>query len=195
MKPPFPTSWGTQDPLLHEICPPLTFPNSESESASQSSQIFQLGALPDLRLFFSSRRSDGQNQRFPQALDLPRVDFVPSHTASPHPKVSARLPPHSPGSGDTPEPRDNVRMTTVQRENPQVDAAWGLVPPKGVPPFTPDGPGTVSEGEPGSVALLEAGAKQLGINWPNSSSCLSSISTPPSVSSSVKLSSQGCCEN
>uniref|UniRef100_A0A8D0J6J4 RAP1 GTPase activating protein n=2 Tax=Sus scrofa TaxID=9823 RepID=A0A8D0J6J4_PIG len=31
-------------------------------------------------------RSDGQNQRFPQALDLPRVDFVPSHTASPHPK-------------------------------------------------------------------------------------------------------------
>ncbi|KAB1268675.1 Rap1 GTPase-activating protein 1 [Camelus dromedarius] len=32
------------------------------------------------------RRSDGQNQRFPQALDLPRVDLVPSHTASPYPK-------------------------------------------------------------------------------------------------------------
>ncbi|KAJ1065447.1 hypothetical protein K5549_016243, partial [Capra hircus] len=31
-------------------------------------------------------RSDGQNQRFPQALDLPRVDLVPSQTASFHPK-------------------------------------------------------------------------------------------------------------
>ncbi|KAB0390457.1 hypothetical protein E2I00_005537, partial [Balaenoptera physalus] len=33
-------------------------------------------------------RSDGQNQRFPQALDLPRVDLVPSQTASLHPKGS-----------------------------------------------------------------------------------------------------------
>ncbi|XP_042100566.2 rap1 GTPase-activating protein 1 isoform X15 [Ovis aries] len=32
------------------------------------------------------RRSDGQNQHFPQALDLPRVDLVPSQTASFHPK-------------------------------------------------------------------------------------------------------------
>ncbi|TKC53063.1 hypothetical protein EI555_014657, partial [Monodon monoceros] len=53
---------------------------------SACSQISQLGALPDLRLFFSSRRSDGQNQRFPQALDLPRVDLAPSQTASLHPK-------------------------------------------------------------------------------------------------------------
>ncbi|XP_061040771.1 rap1 GTPase-activating protein 1 isoform X5 [Eubalaena glacialis] len=34
----------------------------------------------------SAWRSDGQNQRFPQALDLPRVDLVPSQTASLHPK-------------------------------------------------------------------------------------------------------------
>ncbi|ELK02178.1 Rap1 GTPase-activating protein 1, partial [Pteropus alecto] len=31
-------------------------------------------------------RSDGQNQRFPQALDLPRLDFVPPNTASLYPK-------------------------------------------------------------------------------------------------------------
>ncbi|XP_069901918.1 rap1 GTPase-activating protein 1 isoform X4 [Globicephala melas] len=34
----------------------------------------------------SAWRSDGQNQRFPQALDLPRVDLAPSQTASLHPK-------------------------------------------------------------------------------------------------------------
>ncbi|EPQ03618.1 Rap1 GTPase-activating protein 1 [Myotis brandtii] len=34
----------------------------------------------------SSGRSDGQNQRFPQALDLPRVDLVSPHAASLSPK-------------------------------------------------------------------------------------------------------------
>ncbi|XP_020953346.1 rap1 GTPase-activating protein 1 isoform X1 [Sus scrofa] len=51
---------------------------------------FTFGAYGGVDKSFAPRRSvwrsDGQNQRFPQALDLPRVDFVPSHTASPHPK-------------------------------------------------------------------------------------------------------------
>jgi hypothetical protein len=58
----------------------VTFPPRDSFSQS--------GALPDLRLFFSFRRSDGQNQHVPQALDLSQVDLVPSYTASAHPKVS-----------------------------------------------------------------------------------------------------------
>lgn len=67
-------------------------PSSELDSSSPSSPISPLEALPDLRLFFSPRRSDGQNQRFPQALDLPRVDLVSPPAASPYPKVSARSP-------------------------------------------------------------------------------------------------------
>uniref|UniRef100_A0A2K6RDW0 RAP1 GTPase activating protein n=1 Tax=Rhinopithecus roxellana TaxID=61622 RepID=A0A2K6RDW0_RHIRO len=40
---------------------------------------------------FSSRRSDGQNQRFPQALDLSRVNLVPSYTPSLYPKCCLLL--------------------------------------------------------------------------------------------------------
>ncbi|XP_074233345.1 rap1 GTPase-activating protein 1 isoform X7 [Camelus bactrianus] len=51
---------------------------------------FTFGAYGGVDKSFTPRRSvwrsDGQNQRFPQALDLPRVDLVPSHTASPYPK-------------------------------------------------------------------------------------------------------------
>ncbi|XP_044891185.1 rap1 GTPase-activating protein 1 isoform X11 [Felis catus] len=51
---------------------------------------FTFGAYGGVDKSFSPRRSvwrsDGQNQCFPHALDLPRVDFVPSHTASLHPK-------------------------------------------------------------------------------------------------------------
>lgn len=105
-----PSSCGTQYPLLHEICLPSRPPTLRVTSI-QSSQISQLGALPDLRLLFSSRRSDGQNQRFPQALDLPRVDLLPPNTASLYPKVSVPLP----TAPDPETPRDNLRMTTRQR--------------------------------------------------------------------------------
>ncbi|KAI4587985.1 hypothetical protein MJG53_002393 [Ovis ammon polii x Ovis aries] len=51
---------------------------------------FTFGAYGGVDKSFAPRRSawrsDGQNQRFPQALDLPRVDLVPSQTASFHPK-------------------------------------------------------------------------------------------------------------
>ncbi|XP_008836846.1 rap1 GTPase-activating protein 1 isoform X2 [Nannospalax galili] len=51
---------------------------------------FTFGAYGGLDKSFSPRqsvwRSDGQKQRFPQALDLSPVDSVPSHTASPYPK-------------------------------------------------------------------------------------------------------------
>ncbi|XP_053064513.1 rap1 GTPase-activating protein 1 isoform X8 [Acinonyx jubatus] len=51
---------------------------------------FTFGAYGGVDKSFSPRRSvwrsDGQNQCFPHALDVPRVDFVPSHTASLHPK-------------------------------------------------------------------------------------------------------------
>uniref|UniRef100_A0A2I3RL14 RAP1 GTPase activating protein n=1 Tax=Pan troglodytes TaxID=9598 RepID=A0A2I3RL14_PANTR len=40
---------------------------------------------------FSSRRSDGQNQHFPQALDLSRVNLVPSYTPSLYPKCCLLL--------------------------------------------------------------------------------------------------------
>ncbi|XP_044794082.1 rap1 GTPase-activating protein 1 isoform X4 [Bubalus bubalis] len=51
---------------------------------------FTFGAYGGVDKSFAPRRSawrsDGQNQRFPQALDLPRVDLVPSQTASFQPK-------------------------------------------------------------------------------------------------------------
>ncbi|KAM6218750.1 rap1 GTPase-activating protein 1 isoform 2-T2 [Rhynchocyon petersi] len=51
---------------------------------------FTFGAYGGVDKSFTPRRSvwrsDGQNQRFPQALDLSRVDFVPSHTVSLYPK-------------------------------------------------------------------------------------------------------------
>ncbi|XP_073089455.1 rap1 GTPase-activating protein 1 isoform X20 [Manis javanica] len=51
---------------------------------------FTFGAYGGVDKSFTPRwsvwRSDGPNQRFPQALDLPRVDLVPSHTDSLYPK-------------------------------------------------------------------------------------------------------------
>ncbi|XP_023384903.1 rap1 GTPase-activating protein 1 isoform X2 [Pteropus vampyrus] len=51
---------------------------------------FTFGAYGGVDKSFTPRRSawrsDGQNQRFPQALDLPRLDFVPPNTASLYPK-------------------------------------------------------------------------------------------------------------
>ncbi|XP_075850941.1 rap1 GTPase-activating protein 1 isoform X4 [Microcebus murinus] len=51
---------------------------------------FTFGAYGGVDKSFTPRqsvwRSDGQNQRFPQALDLSRVDLVPSYPASRHPK-------------------------------------------------------------------------------------------------------------
>ncbi|XP_045404439.1 rap1 GTPase-activating protein 1 isoform X3 [Lemur catta] len=51
---------------------------------------FTFGAYGGVDKSFTPRqsvwRSDGQNQRFPQALDLSRVDLVPSYTASRYPK-------------------------------------------------------------------------------------------------------------
>ncbi|KAM5270065.1 rap1 GTPase-activating protein 1 isoform 4-T4 [Hipposideros larvatus] len=51
---------------------------------------FTFGAYGGVDKSFTPRRSvwrsDGQNQRFPQALDLPRVDLVPPNTASLYPK-------------------------------------------------------------------------------------------------------------
>ncbi|KAM5248680.1 LOW QUALITY PROTEIN: rap1 GTPase-activating protein 1 [Ctenodactylus gundi] len=51
---------------------------------------FTFGAYGGVDKSFSPRRtvwrSDGQSQRFPQALDLSRVDLAPSHPASLHPK-------------------------------------------------------------------------------------------------------------
>lgn len=70
------------------LCPPAS-PNSAVDSSSPSSQISPL-RRPLTSDSFSPRRSDGQNQRFPQALDLPRVDSVSSPAASLYPKVSAR---------------------------------------------------------------------------------------------------------
>lgn len=92
--------WGSPGPTPPWNLCPLLSPNSEVDSSSKSSQISQLEALPDRRLLFSSRRSDGQNQRFPQALDLPRVDLVSPHAASLYPKVSAPSP--LPWSGGPP---------------------------------------------------------------------------------------------
>ncbi|XP_016048556.1 rap1 GTPase-activating protein 1 isoform X2 [Erinaceus europaeus] len=57
---------------------------------SSRKRSFTFGAYGGVDKSFSPRRSawrsDGRNQRFPQALDLPRVDLVPSHTASLYPK-------------------------------------------------------------------------------------------------------------
>ncbi|XP_037684181.1 rap1 GTPase-activating protein 1 isoform X2 [Choloepus didactylus] len=51
---------------------------------------FTFGAYGGVDKSFIPRRtvwrSNGQNQSFPQALDLPRADLAPSHTASPNPK-------------------------------------------------------------------------------------------------------------
>lgn len=76
--------------------------------------------------FFSSRKSDGQKQHFPPALDLLLVDLVPSHPASPYPKVSDHslwpwpLPHHARAG--------RSRNMTVEMQNIQVDATGAMYP-------------------------------------------------------------------
>lgn len=96
---------------------PLTSPSSESDS-SRVSKFPGLG-FSLTSDSFSSRRSDGQNQRFPQALDLSRVNLVPSYTPSLYPKVSVPLHTYGPWSAPylrhMPRAGKGPRMTFGQR--------------------------------------------------------------------------------
>lgn len=100
--------------LLPGEAPPQEF----RTPSSQRFCITQLGALSDPRLLFSSRRSDGQNQRFPQALDLSPGGLGPSRTASPYLKVSVPCPSSTPDLGASPRRYQGAALH-VQGLSPQ----------------------------------------------------------------------------
>lgn len=101
--PSLPSSWGSQDPSSMKSVAPHIPPTLRVTLPPRVHKFPNLG-LSLTSGSFSSRRSDGPNQRFPQALDLPRVDLVPSHTDSLYPKVCEPLQP-APGPETPPSPR------------------------------------------------------------------------------------------